>query len=190
MIITTDKIDLKTTKHKIKNNGRYLSYSEWIDSMLSSEEEIVTFNQCLADSKFKAFFWEVKPVNLQLMNQEFEFVLVDSISLQRIVSDNSNFKKYFTKNDMTVNFPNLRGDAELIVPVPIFTETKYVHIAEFVRTAKPKQLVDFWKNVVIAYSNKINDQLKWLSTSGLGVHWLHVRIDSKPKYYQHLAYKI
>ena len=24
----------------------------------------------------------------------------------------------------------------------------------------------------------------WMSTSGLGVYWLHVRLDSRPKYYQ------
>lgn len=25
----------------------------------------------------------------------------------------------------------------------------------------------------------------WLSTSGLGVYWLHFRIDARPKYYQY-----
>jgi len=29
----------------------------------------------------------------------------------------------------------------------------------------------------------------WVSTSGLGVAWLHVRVDSKPKYYSHEAYR-
>ena len=29
----------------------------------------------------------------------------------------------------------------------------------------------------------------WVSTSGLGVYWLHVRLDSYPKYYQHAPYK-
>jgi hypothetical protein len=28
----------------------------------------------------------------------------------------------------------------------------------------------------------------WLSTSGLGVAWLHIRLDSTPKYYQHQPY--
>ncbi len=30
----------------------------------------------------------------------------------------------------------------------------------------------------------------WLSTAGLGVDWLHVRIDSRPKYYRHGPYKL
>jgi hypothetical protein len=30
----------------------------------------------------------------------------------------------------------------------------------------------------------------WLSTSGLGVYWLHVRLDTHPKYYQYQPYKV
>lgn len=158
--------------------------------MLSSEETILNFNQCLANSNFKAFFWEVKPVNLKLLNQDFEFVLVESNSLLKINSDDSHFSQYFTSDDLVVHFSNLNGDAELIVPTPISDKTDYTHIANFVRTAERKQIIDFWKKVVTIYSNKINNQVRWLSTSGLGVHWLHVRVDSKPKYYQHLDYKI
>ncbi|MBX3248007.1 MAG: hypothetical protein KF901_12575 [Myxococcales bacterium] len=29
----------------------------------------------------------------------------------------------------------------------------------------------------------------WLSTAGLGVDWLHVRLDARPKYYRHAPYK-
>jgi hypothetical protein len=28
----------------------------------------------------------------------------------------------------------------------------------------------------------------WISTSGLGVPWVHVRLDSYPKYYQYRPY--
>jgi len=29
----------------------------------------------------------------------------------------------------------------------------------------------------------------WLSTSGLGIAWLHVRLDERPKYYTHAPYR-
>ena len=29
---------------------------------------------------------------------------------------------------------------------------------------------------------------RWLSTSGLGISYLHVRIDKRPKYYSHQEY--
>ena len=30
---------------------------------------------------------------------------------------------------------------------------------------------------------------RWLSTAGLGVPWLHLRLDTRPKYYQYGPYK-
>ena len=33
------------------------------------------------------------------------------------------------------------------------------------------------------------EETTWLSTSGLGVYWLHVRLDSYPKYYTYRPYK-
>ena len=157
--------------------------------MVCSDDLILVFNQSLANSEFEAFFWEVKPVNNNSLNEDFEYVIVKSNSLARIAPNRSSFKKYFTTNETVVNFPNLRGDAELVVPVPYSNNTKYAHIADFVRTAEQVQILDFWKKVVTIYSDKIDNQNTWLSTSGLGVHWLHVRIDSKPKYYQHQEYK-
>ncbi len=29
----------------------------------------------------------------------------------------------------------------------------------------------------------------WLSTAGAGVSWLHVRLDTRPKYYHHGPYR-
>lgn len=33
-------------------------------------------------------------------------------------------------------------------------------------------------------------KLLWISTSGLGVSWLHVRLNFYPKYYSHNSYKL
>ena len=33
------------------------------------------------------------------------------------------------------------------------------------------------------------DQNVWLSTSGLGVVWVHVQLDSSPKYYQYASFR-
>lgn len=188
--VTSEQINEKTTKHRMYIDGQCLRFSNWIDRMLVSDELILEFNQALINSAFDSFFWEVKPISIKSINQDFEFVIVNSEALKKISPNSSHFEKYFTKNDTVVNFSNLSGDAELIVPTPMSSTTKYAHIADFVRTAKQHQRLDFWKKVVKTYSNHIGNETKWLSTSGLGVAWLHVRIDSKPKYYQHLEYKL
>lgn len=36
---------------------------------------------------------------------------------------------------------------------------------------------------------RISGNPVWLSISGLGVYWLRIRLDARPKYYQHLPYK-
>jgi len=37
---------------------------------------------------------------------------------------------------------------------------------------------------------RINAKRVWLSTAGMGVSWLHVRLDDRPKYYGHRPYRI
>ena len=45
-----------------------------------------------------------------------------------------------------------------------------------------------WRNVLSELVKKISNKPLWLSTAGNGVHWLHVRISSKPKYYRYAPY--
>lgn len=56
------------------------------------------------------------------------------------------------------------------------------------------QVVDLFKLLgekVISTIQKSEDHHKkyWISTSGLGVSWLHIRIDTYPKYYNYEEYK-
>lgn len=187
--IETELLSDKITKHNCFINERIMSFTDWIVAMNSSDDFIKQFNQTLVSSDFEAFFWEVKPVNKTLLNQPFEFVIVKSNALNSVEANNSSFLGYFGGEESVVKFLNIRGDAELVVPRPVFDQTEYVHIAKFVRTARQNQILDFWRKVVNTYSASIGEDLKWLSTSGLGVHWLHVRIDSRPKYYQYSEYK-
>ena len=57
-------------------------------------------------------------------------------------------------------------------------------------TAPGQQICRLWHSVGQAVCGALSDQPIWISTSGLGVAWLHIRLDSSPKYYQHQPYKI
>ena len=187
--VTTEIINPKTTKHRILLDNEPISYSMWITNMQASTDFILTFNQALVNSKFDAFFWEVKPIDGSKLNDTFEFVLVNSLALLEIEQDETTFSKYFDEAKMVVDFPNIRGDAELVVPTPFSEQAEYAHLAKFIRTAEEEQVIAFWKMVAKTYGEKIGSGTKWLSTSGLGVYWLHVRIDCRPKYYQHSEYR-
>ena len=187
--ISGEILNPKTTKYSILLDDTQVTYLMWVAKMQSSDDFILAFNQTLIDTKFGSFFWEVKPVTKTMLSEPFEFVIVNSEALAKISQDDTEFSQYFNASKMVVDFANINGDAELIVPTPLSQHTKYAHLAQFVRTASKEQLIAFWKKVAFVYQSKIGEQAKWLSTSGLGVYWLHVRIDSRPKYYQHQAYK-
>jgi hypothetical protein len=45
-----------------------------------------------------------------------------------------------------------------------------------------------WRATAETLLDRISDTPTWLSTAGLGVIWLHLRLDSRPKYYSYRPY--
>lgn len=177
------------TKYKIYQNTKRMCFQDVIELLKNNTEFIRFFNELLSTSPYEAYFWEVKPTTLNRQDDDFEFVLINSPALLRIHADDKTFSKYFDGNKNAISFSNLGGDSRLIVPVEISDSTNYSHIAKFVRNALEEQMIAFWNLVGEEFSKAIDNKTKWLSTSGLGVHWLHVRIDLIPKYYNYTTYK-
>jgi hypothetical protein len=95
------------------------------------------------------------------------------------------YQGYFDQSHKksVVSFLNLSGDTVLVVPVP--TKTKnFATIQNFINNASIKQQSDLWKLVAKEVRNMLesNDYV-WISTHGLGVPYLHIRICNYPKYY-------
>jgi hypothetical protein len=148
------------------------------------------FNALLADAPFSAFRWETPPVTDATMSQPFEFVLLDSPTLARRPEPKA-FADHFTDAEASVAvFPNLGGDAIMIVPCPITDLSAYGHLAAFVRHAPKAQRHTLWQSVGKAMTERTGAKPVWLSTAGAGVSWLHVRLDDQPKYYGFEPYKV
>lgn len=179
-------------KYQIQNKltQQLLSFQEVLHKWQEDKFFINAYNQILAQSSFPAFFWEHPPMTKNSLEAPYEFVLVKSSSLERVTPEPHTFATYFKNNQSVVSFPNLRGDATLVVPSPQGHEKQYSHLANFVRQAPDNQVNDFWKKVGKIYQKQLGANKKWLSTAGLGVYWLHVRIDSRPKYYRYKPYKM
>src|SRR5699024_11651652 len=90
-----------------------------------------------------------------------------------------------------VRFPNLGGDALMVVPSQQARAraSVYTHFAAFLRGAPREQQRALWREVAAAMSERLSDRPVWLSTAGAGVAWLHVRLDEQPKYYAHAPYR-
>ena len=148
------------------------------------------FNAQLADVPYSAFRWETPPVTAATITRPFEFVLLDSPGLARH-PDPEAFAEHFkaASEEGIAVFPNLGGDAVMVVPCPFTSPSAYGHLAAFVRQAPEAQWHALWRAVGEAMARRVGPRPVWLSTAGGGVSWLHVRLDDRPKYYGYGPYR-
>lgn len=185
----TIELNTRNTKFRIEEAGEELSIKQWLLLLKNSEAFRKWYNSLLADTEYAAFFWENPPFADPVLNQSYECNIIDSPFLAGKDPVPRAFQSYFEEDKEIVTFPNLGKDALLLVPTPQKEASVYTHIGEFVRRADWSQINRFWSKTASETLKAISSKPKWLSTSGLGVFWLHVRIDRYPKYYQTAEYK-
>lgn len=147
-----------------------------------------TWCEALSASCMAAYCWECPPLHAALLDQSFQCVLVESPLLSRAKPDPAPFAEHFRAGQPVAVFSSLGKDATLIAPSPR-PGANCAHLGSFLRTADREQLRAFWQQVGISARNAVGREPVWLSTAGLGVSWLHVRLDSRPKYYRYGAYR-
>ncbi|MEM8828098.1 MAG: hypothetical protein AAGE96_01915 [Cyanobacteria bacterium P01_G01_bin.19] len=176
-------------------NNLQISFEQIIDLWQHNEAFRDYFISLLANTPMQAYFWETPPVTDSNCDRPFEFVLINSMQLAEVTPDLISFRQHFqTATQNVVTFFNLGRDASLVAPCPTSSTTDYAHLASFVRNAPKAQQHLLWQIVGQKLAEKLNDTSHnppiWLNTSGLGVHWLHIRLDSIPKYYQFQPYRV
>jgi hypothetical protein len=182
----------RTHRIQLYQEEQALAYAQVITLWETSQTFRTFYNQLLAQLPFAGFFWENKPITPQTLQAPYEFVVVGTAAFDGLNANSKPFSKYFEKDEWVVRFDNLGKNANLVVPCPSdLYDSGYTHLGIFVRQAPPAQRDAFWERVGKAVQARIESDKQpfWLSTSGLGVHWLHVRLDQRPKYYIHKAYK-
>lgn len=168
-------------------NDTPVTYRDVIGLWARDEEFRQYFTRLLADSPITAYRWETPPVTDATLDRPFEFVLLPCPGLERR-PERTAFAEHFEQGKPVVAFDNLGGDATLVVPAPQVDDEAYGHLAAFVRHAPADQQQALWLEVGLAMKRRIGEKPVWLSTAGMGVAWLHVRLDSRPKYYGHEPY--
>ena len=145
----------------------------------------------LRDAPFRAFFLETPPTTRAHQHLPFELVLIDAPPLAVVRADETSFAAELVRAPQqdVLTFPNLGGDAVLVVPAPRGPKEAYGHLAAFVRLAPPDQVDATFVALAHTIDARLGDAPLWVSTAGLGVAWLHLRLDARPKYYRHALYK-
>lgn len=183
----------RVTRYRISDNRAVLSYSNVLDLWQTDQEFRTYLITVLHDSPFSAYRWETPAVSQKTIDRPFEFVLINTPGFATRRVDSDTYAEYFTDDDADagiVVFPNLRHDATLIVPSPRTSDHAYGHLAAFIRNAPEEQIHSMWCCIGKEVRSLIGTNSLWVSTAGGGVAWLHVRLDSRPKYYGHTPYKI
>lgn len=175
--------------------GRTLTFGEVIEGWRGSEAFRAFFIGELAATPFPAFFWEMPPIRQKRTEVTYEYVAIRSDALASLPADPDAFESKFRQTDPACDiatFPNLGRDALLVAPRPLNGPDCYGHLGVFVRSAPRRQQHALFRSLgrALGHVVRICDGGLWTSTSGLGVPWLHIRLDSFPKYYNHQPFAI
>jgi hypothetical protein len=172
-------------------NGSPIPYSRVLGYWQDEATFRSFFLSLLSDAPFAAYRWETPPITKLSAGRAFEFALLDAPGLEQPPDDQA-FAEHFhraTADQDVVTFQNLGKDAVLVVPCPLAKGDGYAHLAAFVRAAPVAQQHELWRAVGAAMQARLGQSPVWLSTAGMGVPWLHVRLDSRPKYYAFNQYR-
>jgi len=178
-------------RHTLEERGAPLSRARFLQRLRDDADFASWYSELLAAAPWPAFYWENPPLAAGVLERPAEFVLIEAPALAAVQPDAETFSGHFGAGDGVVTFTNLGGDALLVVPEPADDAgpDACAHLAAFVRGAPRAQVRALWRAVAAAVLDRLGDEPLWLSTSGTGVAWLHVRLDRRPKYYQHAPYR-
>jgi hypothetical protein len=191
-IITQDVVKFQAIQ---ETTNIPITYQQSLKLFIEDEDFRNAFVQVLTSIPMESFYWECPPLSTKNSKKPFEFVLIRA-QLHLKTTNPKNFEEYLQNcANGVVSFQNLGGDATLIVPCPIIRDSislDYGHFAAFIRSAPSDQI----NNLLVHIGQEgfralkmSRPELVWLSTSGGGVPWLHIRFDSSPKYYNFKPYK-
>jgi hypothetical protein len=177
-------------RHVLFDGVEQVSYQNVLELWQHSEDFRLWYTAILQACPFESFRWETPPITRESLSRSFEFVLVDAPEIN-ITADLSPFREHFDAHgeEGVIAFENLGGDALMVVPTPLADHAGYGHLAAFIRSAPAQQIDALWRKVADVVGDRLGDQPLWISSAGGGVAWLHVRLDSSPKYYAYAPYK-
>ena len=189
--VSIELVNFQESKYKIHIQGNPISLHTFI-VYAKFERFLKDYISLLRLIDYDEYFWEHPKLNSTSWMSEYEVSIVESKRLNVVKPNPHPFSQYFKGDDVIVTFKNRGGNALLVVPEPDnMSISDFSTISRFIKNADSDLSIKFFKAVFREWhQNFKNDtNYSYLSTHGLGVHWLHVRIDKKPKYYHTIDYR-
>ena len=137
-----------------------------------------------------SYFWEHPGLRTEHLKNPYEFIIHRSKNLDKRTVDETAFAEHFQDKQEIAAFPNLGKNAIMIVPAQLGNPEDCKHLGVFMASDNEEQQHLLFQEIGSQMLNTLNaEKTTWLSTAGMGVAWLHIRLDQKPKYYRSKTYK-
>jgi hypothetical protein len=188
-------VNPRTFLFRVEENGAAVSWKGFAQLLAGNAQFQDEMTSAIVETDFAAVFFETRPT----VSERFEFIVADAPQLERAASytqmEQFSAQMEANKGAVASSFFNLGRDAVLIVPNPdkrLEDEASYRHLANFCRIPLVDLTRGFWSKVGKVMLEQLESEPGrplWLSTSGLGVYYLHMRVDTVPKYYTFAPFK-
>ena len=128
-------------KYRLYDGDAPLPFERFFQWLASDEAFADWFCCTLAEFESAAFYWELPPLTAATLDRDTEFVLIEAPMLARFPPEWAPFADHFRRapGEDVIVFPNLGGDAILVVPCPQGPDENYPHLAAFLRGADKQQ---------------------------------------------------
>lgn len=136
-----------------------------------------------------ALAWETAPLSRGSSARPMEQLLLPHPALARAEPDPRPFAEHIASGAGTEDvrwFENFGADARLVVPCAPRPASAFGHLATFLASASASQRDALWQLVGRLACEHVarTDAPLWVSTAGMAVSWVHIRLDLRPKYYR------
>ena len=148
----------------------------WIDKISELKD-----NYNMKNKKYE-YFYETSCYKDEKSIFKQKFIRTNNLPKKQ---DYTSFLDYIkkSKNKYVTSFYNLSKSAILVIPIPKKNKN-FCTLNEFCKNASITHQIKFWKKVASEIKKyKKNNEKVYLSTHGLGIPYLHIRIENTPKYY-------
>jgi hypothetical protein len=186
----------KDVRLVFRRSGKVLTWADVLSLWSDSAPFVRSFTQALSQHGARDFFFETPALSSATRDAAFECVLLDACGdLDKKKASPAKFEQHMKgPPGGVVSFDNLRKDGRLVAPRLSKGAASRTcgSLAAFSRAASPRQVLALWKrvskNATHMLSQSPDGTRLWVSTDGRGVPWLHVRLDTQPRYIKHAQY--
>jgi hypothetical protein len=172
------------------NSGKEMTFRELFFFM---KDQPVKFHLLLKEAvlslDYPAVYLEFPKLSDLKLSTRNTCVIIKAPELVNTRSDPEAFN--IDCKDKVCKIENLSKDAFLIIP-NLESTNDYGHLYKFLMNCNDEQEIRlFWKTSAETIFRQLDIWGNiWISTSGLGIPWLHLRISRTPKYYHFKSYTV